>query len=70
LEEISKLRYPSAQTLAHRRILADVIDLLGRHGFLAGCWFSDFDFRPHLLSQTINVAQERLQAATASFPRI
>lgn len=68
--EIAQLRYPSSQALAHGRILADVIELLARHGFVAGQWFRDFDFSPHLLSSATAGAQERLRTGSATFRKL
>jgi hypothetical protein len=39
--ELCGLKYPSSQSLAHRRILKDVIDLFAVHRFQTGIWFSD-----------------------------
>jgi len=49
--ELSRMKYHSSQTLAHQRILSDLIDLFTWHGFQAGVWFSDIVPRlPHINS--------------------
>jgi hypothetical protein len=48
--DLRRNRHQSSQSLAHLRILADVEDLLGWHGFLAARWFEDFPFTLNRLS--------------------
>lgn len=54
--ELEKLRYPSSQSHAHRRILLDLINLFASHGFQTGTWFAELVPRLRLLafSQTPN----------------
>jgi hypothetical protein len=40
-KEILGLKFRSSQTQAHQRVLADVIDLFGWHGFQTGIWYAE-----------------------------
>jgi len=40
-KELRLMRYPSSQTIAHRQILLDLIDLFACHGYQALTWFSE-----------------------------
>lgn len=44
---------PDSQILASMRILHDLIDLIGWHGFATGRWFADFNFSANRLSPSI-----------------
>lgn len=48
-----RLAHPTSQSLAIVRVLGDVIDLFGWHGFSTGSWFADFDFAKHRLSPAV-----------------
>ena len=39
--EITKAAYPTSQSLAHRRILADLIRMFAHHGYQTGIWYSE-----------------------------
>lgn len=39
--EIAKAAYPTSQSLAHRRILADLIRMFAHHGYQTGIWYSE-----------------------------
>lgn len=40
-KELHRRKYNSSQSLAHRRILLDVIDLFSWHGYQTGVWYED-----------------------------
>lgn len=42
--EIEQLSFRTSQSAAEARILDDIIDLFGCHGFSTGRWFEDFSF--------------------------
>ena len=44
--ELGRAGYATAQTHAHRRILADLIGLFAVHGFQTGTWFAEVVRRP------------------------
>jgi hypothetical protein len=60
-DELNRLEYRASQTLAHIRILGDLIGLFGWHGYSTGKWFSDFDFARHRLSPSTETAHQLLQ---------
>jgi hypothetical protein len=39
--ELGKMSYVTSQSIAHHRILMDLIDLFSWHGFQTGLWFAD-----------------------------
>jgi hypothetical protein len=65
--ELGKLKYQSSQTLAHQRILSDLIDLCAWHGFVTLRWFNYSDFKPNLLSRSIDADQQCLRNISLQF---
>jgi hypothetical protein len=48
--ELQRLQYHSCQSLAHRRILLDLIELFSCHGYQTGVWFADLVSQPKRLT--------------------
>jgi len=48
IHDYKQHKHACAQHLAHIRILEHLKDLLAWHGFAAGSWYEDFDFKPNL----------------------
>lgn len=62
LRELEGLRFPTSQTAATCRVLADVIDLFAWHSYSTRRWFADADFRSLALSRQTQFHHNVLQS--------
>lgn len=60
--EIGQLSFQTAQSAAEMRILDDIVDLFGCHGFSTGRWFDDFSFERLRLAPSLLSHLPRLRA--------
>ena len=52
--ELDRLDYPTSQSSAASRVLADLIDLFAWHGYSTGAWFADVETARYRLAPSVH----------------